>query len=164
MAHSLWRDGGSVIYGRCWASPAQSVLGPSPAGFMTILYFLNFETLPTWRVRFLYLLPQEHISPVEPPGIGFVWLIGEYSQWVRETRGVVEKSKILARDCCQSGSWELRRVFQKAIQKEVICEREHGSERHWKRHSGLRRLSTCCSEMQSVWNSDSAVYTCSYDP
>jgi hypothetical protein len=33
----------------------------------------------------------------------------------------------------------------------------------WWRHSRLRRLSTCCSELLSVWISDNARVTCSYN-
>jgi hypothetical protein len=33
----------------------------------------------------------------------------------------------------------------------------------WWRHSRLRRLSTCCSELQNAWISDSAIVTCSWD-
>jgi hypothetical protein len=33
---------------------------------------------------------------------------------------------------------------------------------YWWRHSRLRRISTCCSELQSVWISNSAIFTCSY--
>jgi hypothetical protein len=33
--------------------------GPSTAGIMTIFYRLKFETLATWRARYLYLFPQE---------------------------------------------------------------------------------------------------------
>jgi hypothetical protein len=40
--------------GWVWASPMQSLLGPSPTGLMTIFYCFKFETLPTWRARFLY--------------------------------------------------------------------------------------------------------------
>jgi hypothetical protein len=36
--------GRSVIYNCCWTSPAQSFLGPSPAGLMTIFYCLRIET------------------------------------------------------------------------------------------------------------------------
>jgi hypothetical protein len=39
------------------ASPAQSFLGPSPAGLVTISYCLRFETPPTWRARSPYLYP-----------------------------------------------------------------------------------------------------------
>jgi hypothetical protein len=38
------------------------ILGPSPAGFMTIFYCLRFDTPPTWRARSPYLYP---------PGTGF---------------------------------------------------------------------------------------------
>jgi hypothetical protein len=35
--------------------------------------------------------------------------------------------------------------------------------KHQQRHSRLRRISLCCSELQSVWISDSAVVTYSHD-
>jgi hypothetical protein len=44
MGRPLWRDNGSAIYNCCWPSPAQSFLGPSPAGIGTIFYSLRFET------------------------------------------------------------------------------------------------------------------------
>jgi hypothetical protein len=37
------------VYNCCWSSPAQSFLGPSPSGLMTIFYSLRFETPPTWN-------------------------------------------------------------------------------------------------------------------
>jgi hypothetical protein len=43
----------SLMRGR--SLPVQSVLGPSSLGLTTIIYFLGFETLPTWRSRSLYL-------------------------------------------------------------------------------------------------------------
>jgi hypothetical protein len=39
------------------SSPAQLFLGPSPAGLMTTLYCLRFDTPPTWRTRSLYFYP-----------------------------------------------------------------------------------------------------------
>jgi hypothetical protein len=36
-------------------SPAQSFLGPSPAGLVIIFYCVRFETPPTWRARSPYL-------------------------------------------------------------------------------------------------------------
>jgi hypothetical protein len=48
---------GSAFYNGCWASPAQSFLGPSPARLLTIFYCLRFETPPTWRARSPYLYP-----------------------------------------------------------------------------------------------------------
>jgi hypothetical protein len=41
---SLWREDGSVVYNCCWFLPAQSFLGPSPVGLMTIFCRLRFET------------------------------------------------------------------------------------------------------------------------
>jgi hypothetical protein len=61
--HPLWWENRSVIYNCCWPSQAQSFLGLSPAGLMTIFHHLRFETPPTWRARSLYL---------HPPGTG--WL------------------------------------------------------------------------------------------
>jgi hypothetical protein len=57
VGHSLWQENGSAIYNCCWSLPAQSFLGPSPAGLMTIFYCLIFETPPTWRSRSPYLYP-----------------------------------------------------------------------------------------------------------
>jgi hypothetical protein len=54
---TLWREDGSVVYKCCWSSPAQSFLSPGPAGFMTLVYCLRFETPPTWRVSLPYLYP-----------------------------------------------------------------------------------------------------------
>jgi hypothetical protein len=46
MDRPLWREVASVVYSCCWASPAQSFLGPGTAGLMTILSSL--------RARFLF--------------------------------------------------------------------------------------------------------------
>jgi hypothetical protein len=51
VGRSVWRENGSPVYNCCWSSPAQSFLGLSPAGLMTIFYCLGFETPPTWRTR-----------------------------------------------------------------------------------------------------------------
>jgi hypothetical protein len=67
VERSLARVKGSAVYNCCWSSPAQSFLGPSPAGLVTIFYCLRFETPPNWRARF----PQEQGGPVIPPGTGF---------------------------------------------------------------------------------------------
>jgi hypothetical protein len=55
VGRSLWRENGSAVYNSCWSSPAQSFLGPSPAGLVTIFYCLRFETPPIWRTRSPYL-------------------------------------------------------------------------------------------------------------
>jgi hypothetical protein len=57
VGRPLGRENGSAVYNCCWSSPAQSFLGPSPAGLVTIIYCLKFETPPTWRVRSPYLYP-----------------------------------------------------------------------------------------------------------
>jgi hypothetical protein len=44
VGRSLWREDGSVVYNYSWPSPAQSFLGPSPVGLVTIFYCLRFET------------------------------------------------------------------------------------------------------------------------
>jgi hypothetical protein len=48
-APSLMR--GRVVCNCCWSSPARSFSGPSPAGLVTTLYCLRFETSPTCRAR-----------------------------------------------------------------------------------------------------------------
>jgi hypothetical protein len=53
----LCRKDRSVVYNSCWASPAQSLLGPSPAGLTTIFYCLKIETSPTRRARSRYFYP-----------------------------------------------------------------------------------------------------------
>jgi hypothetical protein len=67
MARCLWRENGSVVYSCCWFSPAQSFTGPSPEGFVTIIYCLRFETPPTWRARSLYLHPPRTEWPTYTP-------------------------------------------------------------------------------------------------
>jgi hypothetical protein len=44
VERSLWREDGSLVYNSCWPSPAQSFMGPSPVGLVTIFYSLRFET------------------------------------------------------------------------------------------------------------------------
>jgi hypothetical protein len=44
MEHSLRREDGSVVYNCRWSSPAQSFLGASSVGLVTIFYYLRFET------------------------------------------------------------------------------------------------------------------------
>jgi hypothetical protein len=58
VRHSLWREGGSVIYlYNCfWALPEQWLLGRSPTELRP--YFtVSHETPSTWRSRSLYLFP-----------------------------------------------------------------------------------------------------------
>jgi hypothetical protein len=57
VGRSLWQENGSAVYNYCWFSPAQSFLGPSPAGPVTIFHCLRFEVYPTWRAWSPYLYP-----------------------------------------------------------------------------------------------------------
>jgi hypothetical protein len=56
----LWWEDGSVVYSCCWASPAQSFLGPNPAGHSQIWDSFNLEyqvpvfIYPKNRVAYLY--------------------------------------------------------------------------------------------------------------
>jgi hypothetical protein len=60
LGRSLWWENRSVVYSCCWSLPAQSFLGLSPAGLVTIFYCLRFETPSTWRATSPY-----------PPGTGW---------------------------------------------------------------------------------------------
>jgi hypothetical protein len=44
LGRPLWREDGFVFCICCWSSPAQSFLGSSPLGLVTIFYCLRFET------------------------------------------------------------------------------------------------------------------------
>jgi hypothetical protein len=67
MWGALSDEDGSVVYIRCWSSPAQSFSGPSPAGIMTIFYCLRFETPPAWRAGSPYLYPSGTGRPSYTP-------------------------------------------------------------------------------------------------
>jgi hypothetical protein len=62
----------NLLYNCFWALPEQSLLGRSPAIWPSRPYFtVSSETSPTWRARFPYYIPQEHVGPVLPSGTGF---------------------------------------------------------------------------------------------
>jgi hypothetical protein len=63
----LSQEDGSVVYNRCWASPAQSFSAPRRAELMTIFYSLIFETHLTWRARSPYLYPPGTVWPIYIP-------------------------------------------------------------------------------------------------
>jgi hypothetical protein len=71
VERSLSQVNGPAVHICCWSSPAQSILGPSPAGFVTIFHCLRTETPLTWKARspFLY-----------PPGLG--WPSYATREWV----------------------------------------------------------------------------------
>jgi hypothetical protein len=74
---SLWRENGSAIYncaGSCQRSHSWVL---SPAGLVTIFYYLGFENPPTWKARSPYLYPTgtgwpsytpRHWVPFSSPG------------------------------------------------------------------------------------------------
>jgi hypothetical protein len=47
------------------------ILGPSPAGLVTVFYYLRFETPHTGVPGTRIYIPKEHGGPVIPPGTGF---------------------------------------------------------------------------------------------
>jgi hypothetical protein len=69
--YPLSRGDGSVVYNCCWASPAQSFSGPSPAGLMTTCYCLRFETPQPGGSGPRIYIPQEQGGPVIPPSTSF---------------------------------------------------------------------------------------------
>jgi hypothetical protein len=72
VGRSFWRENGSAVYNCCWASPAQSFLGPSPAGLMTIFYCLRFETPPNLEGQVpVFISPRNRVAQLYPQALGF---------------------------------------------------------------------------------------------
>jgi hypothetical protein len=67
----LWREAGSVVYNRCWSSPAQSFTGASPAGLITTFYCLRFGHPQHGGPGPRIYIPYEQRGPSIPPGTGF---------------------------------------------------------------------------------------------
>jgi hypothetical protein len=67
VGRSLWQENASAVYNYCWYSVAQSFLGLSPTGIVTIFYCLSFETPQTLRARSLYLYPTGRRWPSYTP-------------------------------------------------------------------------------------------------
>jgi hypothetical protein len=80
VGRSLWRENGSAVYNCCWASPAQSFLGPSPAGLVAIFYCLRFETPPTWRAGPCIYIPQKQGGTLHPQAQGSLFVASDDSQ------------------------------------------------------------------------------------
>jgi hypothetical protein len=58
-----------------------AVSGPSPAGIMTILYSLRFETPPTWRARYSYLYPPRNmVAQLYSQTLGSIFVASYNSQ------------------------------------------------------------------------------------
>jgi hypothetical protein len=70
VGQPLWREDESVVYNCCWPSLAQSFLGPSPAGLMTIFHCLRFETPPIWRAG----SPRNRMAQLYPQALGSVFI------------------------------------------------------------------------------------------
>jgi hypothetical protein len=84
---------------------------------------------------------------------------------MNNNRGKVFSERSAPRCCKQDKStelWDSRRPVKTWTRK--LRELQHwkalSGNNRW-RYSWLKRLSTCCSELQSVWISDSAVAACS---
>jgi hypothetical protein len=62
----LWREVESVVYSYRWASLAQSFLGPSPAGFMTIFHYLMRLPQPGGPGSCIYFPPGTRYPSYNP--------------------------------------------------------------------------------------------------
>jgi hypothetical protein len=103
LGRSLWRENGPAVYNCCWSSPAQSFLGLSSAGLVTIFYCLRFETPPPWRSRSSNLYPPgiewpsytpRHWAPFSSPPTTRRANVEEFEP--ASTRGcIAQKSKLL---------------------------------------------------------------------
>jgi hypothetical protein len=63
----LWREGGSVIYCCCLASPAQSLSGLSPAGLKTIFYCPSCWDFPSLDGQVpVFISPWENVAQLYP--------------------------------------------------------------------------------------------------
>jgi hypothetical protein len=72
----------SVVYNCCRPSPAQSLSGPNPAGFIATFYCFGFEIPPTWRARSPYLYHPGTGWPIYAPrhSIDFIFVASYNSQ------------------------------------------------------------------------------------
>jgi hypothetical protein len=102
MGHPLWREVVSVVYSRCWVSPAQSFSGSSPAGFMTIVCSLKFEIPPTWSIRFLYLFP---------PGTGPRHWVDQINKSSQNQSFITTDGQSTTLSWCQAAMWDTQRSF-----------------------------------------------------
>jgi hypothetical protein len=70
VGRSVWRENRYAVYNCCWSSPAQSFLGPRPAGLLTIFYCLRFETPKPGGPGPRIYIPQEQGGPITPQALG----------------------------------------------------------------------------------------------
>jgi hypothetical protein len=117
----------SAVYNSCWS--AQSFLGPSPAGLVTIFYSLRFKTPPTWRGRSPYLYS---------PGTG--WPSYTPRHWV----------PFLSPSTTHRATWRYsnpppRGVDWRLHLTVLLITFWHG--RHSKQHSPVAVSNCCCANM-----------------
>jgi hypothetical protein len=74
-----------VVHNCCWASPAQSFSGSSPAGLTTIWYCLRFETSQPGEASYLY--PQRNrVAQFYPQALHFISSASRGSQGCGDMR------------------------------------------------------------------------------
>jgi hypothetical protein len=69
VGRHVWREDGSVVYSCCWSSTAQSSLGPSPAGLMTIFYCLRFDTANLEGQVPAFISPRNRVTQLYPQAL-----------------------------------------------------------------------------------------------
>jgi hypothetical protein len=75
VGRSLWREKWSAVYNCCWSSPAQSFLGPSPAGLVIIFYYFKFETPPNLEGQVpVFISPRNRVAQLYPQALGSLFL------------------------------------------------------------------------------------------
>jgi hypothetical protein len=76
-----FREGGSVIYCCCWASPVQSLSGLSPAGLKTIPYCSNFLDSSNLEGQVpVYISPRYRMAQLYPRALGSLFVASHDSQ------------------------------------------------------------------------------------
>jgi hypothetical protein len=77
----LWREDGSVIYCCCLTSPAQSLSGPSPSGFKTILYCPKFWDSHNLEGQVpVFISPRDRVAQFYPRALGALSAASYHSQ------------------------------------------------------------------------------------
>jgi hypothetical protein len=72
--HPVWQEDRFIGYDCCWSPLAQSFLGLSPAGLMTIFYCVSFKTSPQpgFPGPCIYI-PQEWVDRIRPKEVCSLW-------------------------------------------------------------------------------------------
>jgi hypothetical protein len=79
MGRPLWREVGSVVFSCCWASPAQSLSGLSPAVLISIFYFLNSWDFPNLESQVpVFISPRSSAARLYPQTLGLPKLFVYY--------------------------------------------------------------------------------------